>query len=68
MGSKKLTYKETVTAAVADYTYRNNVELNNSLTITTSQRLEWLNSDQLLYIPRANFRLLLQTTGLLEHR
>ncbi|MBK6860729.1 MAG: TonB-dependent receptor [Saprospiraceae bacterium] len=54
----KLTYKETTTAAVADYTYRNNIELNNSLTITTSQRLEWLNSDQLLYIPRANFRLL----------
>lgn len=55
---KKLTYNENVTAAVADYTYRNNTELNNEFTFTTSQRLEWLNSDQLLYIPRANFRLL----------
>lgn len=55
---KKLTYNENATAAVADYTYRNNTELNNEFTFTTSQRLEWLNSDQLLYIPRANFRLL----------
>ena len=51
-------YKESVAALFMDYSYRNDLELNNSFTFTVSQRLELINGDKLIYIPRINARYL----------
>lgn len=54
----KLNYKESVAAIFMDYSYRNNIELNNSFSLTVSQRLELINGDDVIYIPRFNLRYL----------
>lgn len=57
-GNDKLDYKESVAALFMDYSFRNNLELNNSFSLTVSQRLELINGDDAIYIPRFNMRYL----------
>lgn len=53
-----LLYKESVLGLYLDYSFRNNLELNNVFSLTLSQRLEMINGDELIYIPRINVRYL----------
>lgn len=57
-GLQTLDYKESIGAVYMDYSYRNNLELTNSLSLTVSQRLELINGEKLIYIPRFNVRYL----------
>jgi outer membrane receptor for ferrienterochelin and colicin len=51
-------YDELVASLYMDYTYRDDLELNNRFTFTYSQRLEFIKGVQWLYIPRINVRYL----------
>jgi outer membrane receptor for ferrienterochelin and colicins len=56
--SDTIQYKETVLGAFMDYSFRNNLHLDNSFSLTISQRLDVVNGDRALYMPRINARFL----------
>lgn len=54
----KQDYEEKIASVFSEYTFRNNMHLDNKLTITAGLRADWLIDDQLMLIPRASLRYL----------
>lgn len=51
-------YEEKIAGIFSEYTFRNNMHLDNKLTITAGLRADWIIDDQLMLIPRASIRYL----------
>lgn len=51
-------YNETVGGLFLDYNFKNELQPDNRFSLTASQRLEWINGNRFLYIPRLNARYL----------
>ncbi len=51
-------YNETIAGVFMDYSFRNNLHLDNSFSLTFSQRLDVINGERILYMPRINARYL----------